>query len=195
MKRAFDLFLACIGLVLVSPLLIAAAIWIKIDSRGPVFYRGIRAGLRGEPFRIWKLRTLVQNAEALGGAETPNDDPRITRAGHFLRHYKIDEFPQLLNVITGEMSMVGPRPEVMEEVVNYTERERRILDVKPGITDWASIRFRHEGEILRGSEDPHQTYHERIRPEKMRLGIEYAQQNSLVTDCKIILRTFKAIFE
>ena len=194
-KRIFDLLAALSGILLLWPIFLLVAVWIKLDSKGPVFYRGIRAGRFGKPFRIWKLRTMVENAESLGGAETPNDDRRITRAGMFLRHYKIDEFPQLLNVFAGEMSLVGPRPEVLEEVVRYGPEERQVLQVAPGITDWASIRFRHEGEILRGSPDPHRTYHDKIRPEKMRLQIQYVRQPSFSTDMKIILRTLKALFE
>ncbi len=194
-KRSFDIIVSLFGILLLWPVFVVVATWIKLDSKGPVFYRGMRAGRFGKPFRIWKLRTMVQNAESLGGAETPNDDRRITRAGAFLRRYKIDEFPQLLNVLAGEMSLVGPRPEVLEEVVRYTSEERQVLQVVPGITDWASIRFRHEGEILRGSSDPHRTYHEKIRPEKIRLQIHYVRQLSFLTDIRIIFRTLKALFE
>ena len=194
MKRLFDLTLATIGLVAISPLLAILAIWIKLDSRGPVFYRGRRAGQFGRPFLILKLRTMVENAEQLGGAETASDDPRITRAGKFLRQYKLDEFPQLINVLKGEMSLVGPRPEVLDEVVRYTEQEKQVLRVRPGITDWASLKFHHEGEILRGHSDPHRAYHEKIRPEKMRLQIQYVKSHSLFTDFVIICRTFRAIF-
>jgi hypothetical protein len=194
-KRSFDIVAALFGILLLGPVFLLVAVWIKLDSKGPVFYRGIRAGRFGKPFRIWKLRTMVPNAESLGGAETPNDDRRITRAGDFLRRYKIDEFPQLLNVLAGEMSLVGPRPEVLEEVVRYTAAERQVLQVRPGITDWASIRFRHEGEILRGSPDPHRTYHEKIRPEKLRLQIHYVHQLSFWTDIQIIFRTLKSLFK
>lgn len=195
MKRCFDLVVAGLGLALISPLLALLAIWVRLDSRGPVFYRGIRAGLSGRPFRILKLRTMVNNAEALGGAETPTDDPRITCAGKFLRRYKLDELPQLLNVVLGDMSLVGPRPEVMDEVLRYTEREKLVLTVRPGITDWASLKFHHEGEILKGSTDPHRAYHEKIRPEKLRLQEQYVLDNSLLTDIKIIARTFRVIFQ
>jgi lipopolysaccharide/colanic/teichoic acid biosynthesis glycosyltransferase len=194
MKRAFDIVFAALGLVLVAPLLALAAAWIKLDSPGPVFYRGIRAGRMGKPFRIFKLRTMVANAEQLGGAETPNGDPRITRCGHFLRHYKLDEFPQLLNVLCGHMSLVGPRPEVMDEVASYTAEEREVLNLRPGITDWASLNFHHEGVILEGAADPHRAYHERIRPEKMRLQIQYVRSHSLPSDIKIILQTLRVIF-
>lgn len=195
MKRAFDILLAGIGLVLVSPLLCALAVWIKIDSSGPVFYRGVRAGVKAKPFRMFKLRTMVKGADQMGGAETPTDDPRITRAGAVLRHYKLDELPQLINVIRGEMSMVGPRPEVLEEVQHYSNQERLILSVRPGITDLASLKFHREGDILQGAADPHQAYHERIRPEKLRLQLQYVRCNSLLMDIRIIARTLRVIFQ
>ncbi len=195
MKRLFDLALAGFGLVLLSPLLFVLALWVKLDSPGPVFYRGLRAGLAGKPFRIFKLRSMVEDAEFLGGAETPTDDPRITRAGALLRRFKLDELPQLINVVVGDMSLVGPRPEVMEEIVHYNEEEKIVLSVRPGITDWASLKFHHEGEILKGTPNPHQTYHEKIRPEKLHLQIQYVRNNSLVTDVKIIFRTLRVIFQ
>jgi lipopolysaccharide/colanic/teichoic acid biosynthesis glycosyltransferase len=194
MKRLFDIAMASAGLIAVSPVLAVLAIWIKLDSKGPVLYRGRRAGQFGRPFLILKLRTMVENAERLGGAETATDDPRITRSGKFLRQYKLDEFPQLINVLKGEMSLVGPRPEVLDEVACYTEQEREVLRVRPGITDWASLKFHHEGEILRGSPDPHRAYHEKIRPEKMRLQMQYVKSHSLFTDVLIIFRTLRAIF-
>ena len=194
-KRVFDLLAATAGLILLGPLLLLLALWIKLGSPGPVFYRGQRAGRGGKPFRIFKFRTMVVNADKIGGPSSSADDPRITRIGGFLRRYKLDELPQLLNVFKGEMSFVGPRPEVLEEVHGYSDDERRLLSVRPGITDWASIKFRNEGEILRGSPDPHQTYREKIRPEKIRLGLEYVENHSFWTDCSILLRTMKVIFE
>lgn len=194
-KRLFDLLLSIAGLILLSPLLLVVALLIKTGSSGSVFYRGARAGRFGKPFRIFKFRTMVTNADKIGGPSTSADDPRITRIGGFLRRFKLDELPQLLNVLKGEMSLVGPRPEVLEEVNLYSDEEKRLLDVRPGITDWASIRFRNEGEILRGSANPHQTYREKIRPEKIRLGLEYVQKHSFLTDCRIILDTLKVIFE
>jgi lipopolysaccharide/colanic/teichoic acid biosynthesis glycosyltransferase len=196
MKRVFDLVLGLVGILLTGPFLLLLAVWVKLDSPGPAFYCGVRAGRFGKPFRIYKLRTMVQDAENLGGrAETPADDPRITRAGAFLRRWKLDEFPQLLNVIRGEMSLVGPRPEVMEEVEKYNSEEMQLLLVRPGLTDRASIKFRHEGELLRGSKDPHLDYRQRIRPEKIRMGLEYVHSNSLMTDCKIVLQTLKVILQ
>ena len=195
MKRSFDLIFSLLGLIVLAPVFAAVAVAIKIESAGPVFYRGVRAGRYGKAFRIFKFRTMVMNAEALGSASTPEDDQRITQVGRFLRKLKLDELPQLLNVLRGEMSLVGPRPEVLQEVLLYTEEEKRLLEVRPGITDWASIRFRNEGEILRGSADPHAAYREKIRPEKIRLGLEYVERRSFLTDCKIIVRTLKAILE
>jgi lipopolysaccharide/colanic/teichoic acid biosynthesis glycosyltransferase len=193
MKRLFDIVISFCGLLVISPLLAVVALWIVLDSPGPAFYRGVRAGRWGRPFRIFKLRTMVLDAEQIGGAETPANDARITRAGHLLRRYKFDELPQLLNVLKGEMSLVGPRPEVLDEVVCYSDEEKNLLLVRPGITDWASIKFRDEDEILRGSANPHRAYHERIRPEKVRLGLEYVQHRSFGTDLRILWVTFLAV--
>ncbi len=195
MKRSFDLILSLLGLIVLAPVFAAAAVAIRIESAGPMFYRGVRAGRYGKAFRIFKFRTMVEGADKIGGPSSSADDPRITRVGDLLRRYKLDELPQLLNVVKGEMSLVGPRPEVLQEVVLYTEEEKRLLEVRPGITDWASIRFRDEGEILRGSADPHAAYREKIRPEKIRLGLEYVERRSFLTDCKIIVSTLKAILE
>jgi lipopolysaccharide/colanic/teichoic acid biosynthesis glycosyltransferase len=194
-KRLFDVIASCAGLGVLLPLLAVLTIAIKRESKGPVFYRGLRAGRYGKPFRIFKFRTMVVNADKIGGPTSSADDPRITRVGDFLRRYKLDELPQLINVLKGEMSLVGPRPEVVQEVLLYTEEEKRLLEVRPGITDWASIRFRNEGEILRGSADPHQAYREKIRPEKIRLGLEYVRSHSFLTDCRIIVNTLKALVE
>jgi lipopolysaccharide/colanic/teichoic acid biosynthesis glycosyltransferase len=194
-KRLFDIAASSFGLLILSPLFLVIAVLVRLDSPGPVFYRGRRAGWYGKPFRIFKFRTMVMNADKIGGPSSSADDPRITRVGRFLRRYKLDELPQLLNVVKGEMSLVGPRPEVLQEVLFYTEEEKRLLEVRPGITDWASIKFRNEGELLRGSVDPHQAYREKIRPEKIRLGLEYVRSNSLVTDCRIIFRTLKSVLE
>jgi lipopolysaccharide/colanic/teichoic acid biosynthesis glycosyltransferase len=195
LKRSFDIVASFLGLLLLLPLLVVLTIVLRWESSGPTFYRGLRAGRHGKAFRIFKFRTMVANADKIGGPSSSADDPRITRVGSFLRRYKLDELPQLLNVLTGEMSLVGPRPEVMQEVLLYTEEEKRLLEVRPGITDWASIRFRNEGEILRGSADPHATYREKIRPEKIRLGLEYVEKRSFLTDCQIIASTLKAILQ
>lgn len=194
MKRIFDLVLASAGLVFVSPLLILLAIWIKLDSTGPVFYRGIRAGRFGKPFRIFKLRTMSTDPKERGGAWTASNDPRITRSGATLRRYKFDELPQFINVIKGDMSLVGPRPEVLDEVQRYTAEEKQLLLVRPGITDWASVKFCQEGEILRDSQDPVSHYYHYIRPEKVRLGLEYVRNNSLLIDVRIISHTLTRLF-
>lgn len=195
LKRSFDIVASLLGLVVLAPLFVIVAIVLRSGSSGPTFYRGSRVGRYGKAFRIFKFRTMVVNADKIGGPSSSADDPRITRAGNFLRRYKLDELPQLINVLTGEMSLVGPRPEVLQEVLLYTEEEKRLLEVRPGITDWASIRFRNEGEILRGSADPHAAYREKIRPEKIRLGLEYVERRSFLTDCQIIASTLKAILQ
>jgi lipopolysaccharide/colanic/teichoic acid biosynthesis glycosyltransferase len=193
MKRLFDVLSSAMGLVVLAPVLAAVALAIKMESRGPVFYRGVRAGRHGKPFRIFKFRTMVVNAEALGSASTAEDDRRITRVGRILRKMKLDELPQLLNVLRGEMSLVGPRPQVTWAVEQYTAEERTILKVRPGITDPASVRFRNESEILRGSADPDKDYFEKIHPEKMRLSIEYVRKQSFLLDCKILLQTMMVV--
>lgn len=193
MKRALDLILSTFGLVLLAPALVVLALMVKLETPGPAFYRGVRAGRFGKPFRIFKFRTMVEDAERLGGASTPEDDPRVTRVGRFLRKYKLDELPQILNVITGEMSLVGPRPQVPWAVELYTQNERAVLDVRPGITDYASVRFRNEGEILRGSANPDKDYFEKIHPEKMQLSLEYIRKQSLWLDCQILAKTLGAL--
>lgn len=193
-KRCFDIVFSLIALVLILPLIGILGVIVKLTSPGPVFYRGWRAGRHGRPFRICKLRTMVADAEKRGGAETAADDPRITRFGGWLRRSKADEFPQLLNVLAGEMSFVGPRPEVLDEVERYTEQERLLLQVRPGITDWASVEFRWEQELLRGSADPHAAYHQRIRPDKIRLGLQYVRQRSFLVDLQILVATLSALF-
>ena len=193
MKRAIDLLISGVGLIVLSPVLFVLALWIKLDSSGPVFHRGLRVGRNETRFRMFKFRSMVENAHLIGGTSTPEDDPRITRAGKFLRKYKLDELPQLLNVFRGEMSLVGPRPQVPWAVDLYTPEEKTILRMRPGITDYASLRFRDEGEILRGSADPDKDYMEKIHPEKMRLSLEYARTQSLSLDCKILASTVAAV--
>ncbi|NPV60810.1 MAG: sugar transferase [Actinobacteria bacterium] len=192
-KRTIDIIASICGLMATFPLLIVIATLIRREDGGGVFYRGVRVGKEGSTFRIYKFRTMVMNAELIGGPSTAEDDPRITKVGKILRKYKLDELPQLINVLKGEMSLVGPRPEIPSEVETYSEEERRILTVKPGITDWASIAFRNEGEILAGSDDPHKAYREKIKPEKIRLALKYVDEISFKTDVKIILQTVKAV--
>jgi lipopolysaccharide/colanic/teichoic acid biosynthesis glycosyltransferase len=181
--------------MLVSPVLLVLSILIKKEDGGPVFYRGVRVGRFGKTFRIFKFRTMVINAEKLGGPSTSDDDPRITRVGKFIRKFKLDELPQLINVLKGEMSIVGPRPEVQIYVDMFTEEEKAILSVRPGITDWASIWNPDEGAILAGSPDPEKTYMEKIRPEKIRLQLKYVREQSFWNDLKIIVQTLITIIK
>jgi len=193
LKRVFDIFFSLSGLFfLIIPFAIIA-ILIKSEDGGPVFYRGERVGLGGKPFRIYKFRTMVIDAEKIGPASTSDDDPRITKIGRFLRKYKLDELPQLINVLKGEMSFVGPRPEVKKFTDLYTEEEKAILSVRPGITDWASLWNSDEGSILAGVEDPDRVYMEKIRPEKIRLQLKYVRERSLWVDIKIIFKTIKTV--
>ena len=192
-KRLFDGVVSLGGLVVVFPLFVVIAVLIKVNSRGPIFYRGVRVGQFGKLFRIFKFRTMVANAEKLGGPSTAEDDPRITRVGKFLRRHKLDELPQLVNVLKGEMSLVGPRPEVPQYVAMFSKEERAVLSVRPGITDWASIWNPDEGAILAGSPDPEKVYLEKIRPEKIRLQLEYVRNRSFWTDIRILMETFKIL--
>lgn len=192
-KRLFDLLLSLTGFLFLLPFLLLISCAIKLEDGGSIFYRGVRVGLDGRLFRIFKFRTMVENAEKLGGSSTADDDPRITRIGKFLRKHKLDEFPQLLNVLTGQMSLVGPRPEVQHYVDMFTEEERQILKVQPGITDWASLWNPDEGAILAGSPDPEKMYMEKIRPKKVRLQLEYVHKRSLLTDLTILYQTLLTI--
>ena len=195
LKRLFDVLFSVFGLIITSPVLAVVALAIKISSPGPVFFRGERIGKKGKPFRIFKFRTMVENAEELGGPSTASDDPRLTKIGLFLKKYQLDELPQLINVLKGEMSFVGPRPEVPFYINMMTEKERNtILSIKPGITDLASLQNFHEGEVLKGSPDPEKTYMEKIRPEKIKLQMEYVKNRSFLLDLKIIVKTILKVF-
>ena len=195
LKRLFDVFFAFFGLILISPFLIFIAFLIKIESTGPVFYRGRRIGKNEKEFRIFKFRSMVENAEQIGGPSTAGDDSRLTKVGIFLKKYQLDEIPQLINVLRGEMSLVGPRPEVKMYVDMMTEKEKKaIFSIKPGMTDFASFWNFHEGEILRGSSDPEKDYLEKIRPEKIRLQLKYIKERSFLCDIKIIFKTIAKIF-
>lgn len=193
MKRLFDFTVSAIALALLSPILFVIAIVVSITSPGPVLYSGKRVGLHGKLFRMHKFRTMVVDAEKLGGSCTYEGDPRVTRTGSWLRKFKLDELPQLFNVLVGEMSLVGPRPEVQEYVQMFTPEERTILSVRPGITDWASIWDRDEAKALAGSPDPERTYREVIRPEKIRLQLEYVRRRSFLTDLTILLETLRVL--
>jgi lipopolysaccharide/colanic/teichoic acid biosynthesis glycosyltransferase len=193
MKRCFDMTAAALGLILLSPFLFLFACRIRREDDGPVFYRGERIGLSGRRFQIYKFRTMVVDAERLGGSSTAEDDPRITRIGRFLRRYKLDELPQLINVLKGDMSIVGPRPEVKHYTDMFTDEEKAILTVRPGITDWASIWNADEGAVLAGAEDPEKAYMELIRPKKLQLQLKYVRERSFLVDLKIIGLTFLAL--
>jgi lipopolysaccharide/colanic/teichoic acid biosynthesis glycosyltransferase len=195
-KRLFDIIFSFLGLIIVSPVLLIVSIFIKFNSSGPVFYRGERIGYEGKPFKIFKFRTMVVNADKIGGPSTSGDDPRLLKIGKFLRRYQIDELPQLINILKGEMSFVGPRPEVPSEVALYDEETRNILlSIKPGLTDLATLENVHEEEVLKGSKDPHEAYRLLIQPQKLKLAKEYVKKRSFWLDIKIILKTIKsAIF-
>jgi lipopolysaccharide/colanic/teichoic acid biosynthesis glycosyltransferase len=195
LKRGVDVVGAALGLLLTSPLFAAIAVLVALDSPGGVFYRGERAGQWARPFRILKFRTMVADAEARGGPSTPEDDPRITRIGRWLRRSKLDELPQLVNVLRGEMSLVGPRPEVLQYAALLAGEERAILSVRPGMTDWASIWDMDEGQTLAGSADAERKYLEEIRPQKVRLQLKYVREQSLATDLRIIAQTAARLFQ
>jgi lipopolysaccharide/colanic/teichoic acid biosynthesis glycosyltransferase len=189
LKRSFDLIIASLALVLLSPIFLFIALAIKRDSKGPVFYRGLRAAAGSRSFAMLKFRTMVVGADKVGGPSTADGDPRITRVGRYLRKYKLDELPQLLNVVKGDMSLVGPRPEVPQYVAMLTQEERQILTVRPGLTDLASLWNSDEGGALAGADDPERAYLEIIRPRKIQLQLEYVRCRSLPTDFWIIWQT------
>ena len=194
-KRIFDFSLALLGLLLFGLPLILVALLIKLEDGGPIFYRGRRVGLHGKPFNIFKFRSMVVNAEGLGASSTSDCDARITRTGRILRKLKLDELPQLLNVLKGDMSFVGPRPEVQKFVDMYTEEEKLILTLRPGITDWASLWNADEGKVLKGSADPDGDYLRLIRPQKVLFQLKYARERSLWVDIRIIASTIWLVLE
>ena len=190
MKRIFDIVCSLFILVLFLPVGIFIAIWISLESKGGIFYRQERIGKNGIQFRILKFRSMRKDADKLGKLTVGMRDPRITRSGYFIRKYKLDEFPQFMNVLKGEMSIVGPRPEVKEYTDLYTIEQRKILSVKPGITDFASLAYFKENEILGSSDDPEKTYIEQVMPAKLELNLAYIQNPGIVQDVKIMWRTF-----
>ena len=175
---------------MLSPLFIIVAIWIKLDSEGPVFYKQIRVGRYGRDFKLFKFRSMRVGADKAGLITVGGHDPRVTRSGYFIRKYKLDEFPQLINVFIGDMSLVGPRPEVRKYVDMYTPEQRHVLDVRPGITDLASIRYRNENEILESVANPEQYYIDVIMPDKLQINLEYVATHSFLNDMKLIFKTF-----
>ena len=193
MKRLFDILVSGIGLICLSPLLLIVAIWIKLDSPGPVFYRQVRVGRYNKDFRIFKFRSMRIGSDKGSLVTIGGRDPRITRSGYFIRKFKIDELPQLINVLIGDMSLVGPRPEVRHYVNYWTPEQMHVLDVRPGITDPASIKYRNENELLEKAEDPEKYYIEVIMQEKIKLYLEYAEKSSFWYDIKLIFQTFWVI--
>lgn len=193
MKRFFDIISSGLGLIVLSPLFAVLAVWIKADSKGPVFYRQTRVGRNNRDFRLYKFRSMQPDSDKLGLITVGGHDPRVTRSGYYIRKYKLDEFPQLINVFIGDMSLVGPRPEVRKYVDMYTPEQMHVLDVRPGITSLASIRYRNENEILAAADDPDKAYIEKVMPDKLAIDLEYVSKANLLTDISLIFTTFKAI--
>jgi lipopolysaccharide/colanic/teichoic acid biosynthesis glycosyltransferase len=191
-KRLLDLGLSLIGLILLSPVILIVSITIRLTSKGPVFYRGLRTGMHGSTFYIYKFRSMVINSGWVDGSTAKNDS-RITNIGHILRKYKLDELPQLINVLRGEMSLVGPRPELPRYTSLYTQAEQAILDVKPGITDFSSLKFIQQEEVL-GFTDPDRAFVEKVLSEKNRLRLKYVKERNMWVDVKLIFKTITRIF-
>lgn len=189
-KRLFDLVAAAVGLLVLSPVFLLLAVWIKADSPGPVFYRQRRVGRRNRDFWLYKFRSMRVGADRAGLITVGGRDPRITPSGYYLRKYKLDELPQLINVLSGDMSLVGPRPEVRRYVDLYTPEQMHVLDVRPGITDMASILYRNENELLARAEDPDKFYVEVVMQDKLRINLEYVARHSFGYDLRLIFRTF-----
>jgi lipopolysaccharide/colanic/teichoic acid biosynthesis glycosyltransferase len=194
-KRLFDFTAATGGLFVALPLMIFIAVWIKMDSKGPVFYRPLRGGQYGKPFRIFKFRSMVVDADKIGGPSTSGDDARVTKSGRFIRKCKLDEISQLINVALGQMSLVGPRPDIVSKVEQFSGEEKKILELKPGITDWASIWNSDEGGVLEGASDPDAVYEVVIRPIKRDLQLYYYYNRSFWGDIKIIFSTLRRIMD
>lgn len=193
MKRTFDIVASGLGLIILSPVFIILAVWIKADSRGPVFYRQVRVGRKNRDFRLFKFRSMRPDSDKLGLITVGGHDPRVTRSGYYIRKYKLDELPQLINVFIGDMSLVGPRPEVRKYVDMYTPKQMRVLSVRPGITSLASIRYRNENDILAAAADPDRAYIERVMPDKIAIDLEYVDRATLWNDIKLIFSTFREI--
>lgn len=195
MKRLFDIIASGCGLLVLSPVFIIVALWIKIDSKGPVFFRQVRVGRYNKDFRIFKFRSMRVGSDKGSQVTIGGRDPRVTRSGYFIRKFKIDELPQLINVFVGDMSLVGPRPEVRHYVNYWAPDQMKVLDVRPGITDPASIRYRNENELLEKAEDPERYYIDVIMQEKIELYLEYVEKSSFWYDIKLIFQTFKVIIK
>ena len=193
MKRLFDIVASGLGLMVLSPLFLILAIWIKLDSKGPIFYRQVRVGYKNKDFRIFKFRSMRVGADKGSLVTIGGHDPRVTRSGYFIRKFKFDELPQLINVFLGDMSLVGPRPEVRHYVDYWTPEQMHVLDVRPGITDPASIKFRNENELMEKAEDPEKYYIEVIMQEKIKLYLEYVEKHGFLYDIGLIFKTFFVI--
>lgn len=195
MKRLFDILISGIGLICVSPIFLVLAIWIKIDSKGPIFYRQVRVGKNNKDFALLKFRSMYTGADKKGLITVGGHDPRVTYAGYYIRKWKLDELPQLINVFKGDMSLVGPRPEVRKYVDLYTTEQMHVLSVRPGITDMASIKYRNENELLEQADDPETYYREVIMQDKLRINLEYVKHSSLLYDLKLILKTLYVVIK
>lgn len=193
LKRGFDLIFSLLGAVILSPLFIVLIAAIKFNSKGPSLYIQKRVGLNGRDFDLYKFRTMAVDSDKRGLLTVGGRDPRITSIGYYLRKFKLDELPQLINVLKGDMSFVGPRPEVRKYVALYNEKQEQVLSVRPGITDVASIKYKNENEILQGHEDPEEYYIRKIMPDKIEMNLEYLNDRSFLKDIKVILQTFSAI--
>lgn len=193
MKRLFDIVASGLGLLILSPIFLVLAIWIKLDSPGPVFYTQIRVGRNNKDFNLFKFRSMKMGSDKKGLITVGGRDPRVTRSGYYIRKYKLDELPQLINVFIGDMSLVGPRPEVRKYVNLYTKEQMHVLDVRPGITDMASICYRNENELLEAADDPETYYREVVMQDKLRINLEYVKTHSFFGDILLIFRTFWAI--
>ena len=194
LKRSFDIFFSFFGLIILSPLFLLIFVMVKTDSKGSVIYKQTRVGKNGKDFAVLKFRSMKQDSDSKGLLTVGGKDPRITKTGYFIRKYKLDELPQLINVLKGDMSFVGPRPEVRKYVLLYDEVQKKVLDVNPGITDVASIKYRNENELLEGSEDPETFYIKEIMPVKLKMNLEYINDRSFFKDIKVILNTLKTVF-
>ena len=195
MKRAFDFFWSIIGLLLLSPLFLLVAILIKFNSKGPIFFKQIRVGRNEKDFKIYKFRTMFIDSDRKGLLTVGFKDSRVTSIGYYLRKFKLDELPQLINVLIGDMSFVGPRPEVRKYVNLYSKSQKKVLEVKPGITDLASIAFRNENEILSTKSNPEDFYIDEIMPKKININLNYIKRRNFFSDLGIILKTFKVIID
>lgn len=195
LKRLFDIIASSIGLVILSPVFLLLALWIKCDSKGSVFYRQVRVGRGNKDFHLFKFRSMRTGSDRLGLITVGGRDPRVTRSGYYIRKYKLDELPQLINVFIGDMSLVGPRPEVRRYVDLYTPEQMRVLEARPGITSLASIRYRNENDLLASSDNPNRTYIEQIMSDKVAIDLGYVENATFANDIKIIFRTFAEIIK